>query len=83
RSRLATGSDDETFKGEDKEWLVVFCKEQLKKQHYDFFIFGHRHLPIDLQLPNESRYINLGEWLHHCMYARFDGTTLQLMRFED
>lgn len=82
RSRLATGTDDESFRGEDKEWLAVFCKEELKKQRYDYFIFGHRHLPIDLPLPSDSRYINLGEWLHHCRYARFDGTTLQLKQFE-
>jgi UDP-2,3-diacylglucosamine hydrolase len=82
KSRLATGTEDEIFKGEDKEWLVLFCKEELKKERYDYFIFGHRHLPIDLQLPEASRYINLGEWLHHYMYARFDGKTLQLNRFE-
>lgn len=82
KSRLATGTADEIFKGEDKEWLVIFCKDELKKERYDYFIFGHRHLPIDLKLPSESRYINLGEWLHHHMFARFDGNTLQLNRFE-
>lgn len=83
RSRLATGGDDGEFKGEENEWLVQFCKEELKKNHFDFFIFGHRHLPLDIPLNATSRYINLGEWLHHCMYAEFDGKQLRLLPYRD
>jgi UDP-2,3-diacylglucosamine hydrolase len=82
RSRLATGGDDGEFKGEENEWLVLFSKEQLKKEHVDYFIFGHRHLPLDIRLNESSRYINLGEWLHHCMYAVFDGEQLQLLPYK-
>jgi hypothetical protein len=39
-----------SFSGEDKEWLVVYCKEVLQQQQYDYFIFGHRHLPLDIAL---------------------------------
>lgn len=78
KSRLSTGKSDELFLGEDKEWLIHFCKEMLKEKHYDYFIFGHRHLPIDFKLTDATRYINLGDWIKYNSYAVFDGETLQL-----
>jgi len=78
KSRAATGQIDEQFLGEEKEWLIIYCKEMLQKQHFDYFIFGHRHLPIDFSLNNKSRYINLGDWMRYCTYAVFDGETLVL-----
>ncbi len=77
KSRHATGSHDEVFLGEDKEWLIIHCKELLKSKHYDYLIFGHRHLPIDFPI-NNSRYINLGDWIRYFSYAVFDGQQLTL-----
>jgi UDP-2,3-diacylglucosamine hydrolase len=79
RSRAVTGSEDAIFLGEDKEWLIIYCREVLKQQTFDYFIFGHRHLPIDFLL-NEtgSRYINLGDWIRYYTYAVFDGAQLVL-----
>jgi UDP-2,3-diacylglucosamine hydrolase len=71
----------ETFKGEENEWLLIYSKEVLQRQHFDFFIFGHRHLPIDYRLTDNSRYINLGEWINFQTYAVFDGTDLQLKSY--
>lgn len=82
RSRITTGDSDEKFLGEDDEWLMTFCKEELKKQHIDYFLFGHRHLPLDLKPAENSRYINLGEWINYCTYAEYDGTTVELKKFE-
>ncbi len=81
RSRIATGTSDDVYLGDDKEWLMVFCREVLQKEHYDYFIFGHRHMPLDKQLNDQSRYINLGEWIHHFTYAVFDGQELLLKKF--
>lgn len=81
KSRLATSTSEETFLGEDKEWLLIYSKEVLKKEYFDFFVFGHRHLPIDYRLSNNSRYINLGEWMNFCTYAVFDGETLEVKSF--
>ena len=78
KSRAATGSSDEHFLGEDKEWLIVYCREKLQEKHVDFFIFGHRHLPIDFQLNGQSRYVNLGDWINYFSYAVFDGDQLEL-----
>lgn len=89
-SRVATGNADEKFLGEDKEWLVIYCKEVLKKEHFDYFIFGHRHLPLDIDLTTsiskgegESRYINLGEWINHQLYAVFDGVGVEVKKYEE
>ncbi|HYE54694.1 MAG TPA: UDP-2,3-diacylglucosamine diphosphatase [Chitinophagaceae bacterium] len=78
RSREATGKHEEVFLGEDKEWLITYCREVLQKEHYDYFIFGHRHLPIDFKLKDESRYINLGDWIRYYTYAEFNGQELKL-----
>jgi UDP-2,3-diacylglucosamine hydrolase len=81
-SRSVTGGNDEIFLGEDKEWLIIYCREILKTKHFDYFIFGHRHLPIDHMLNDSSRYINLGDWIRYNSYAVFDGQQLELKYFK-
>lgn len=71
----------DTFKGKENEWLVSFCQDMLGKENIDYFIFGHRHLPIDCKLDHKSRYINLGDWLHYNSYAVFDGNQLDIRFF--
>ena len=78
KSRAKTGNTNEIFLGEEKEWLVVYAKEILQKEHYDYFIFGHRHLPLDIMLNEKSKYINLGDWIKYFTYAVFDGEKLSL-----
>jgi UDP-2,3-diacylglucosamine hydrolase len=77
-SRSVTASDDDHFLGEDNEWLITYCKSELQKKHFHYFIFGHRHLPIDFSINNSSRYINLGDWIKYNSYAVFDGEHLEL-----
>lgn len=81
-SRSTTGDKDRVFLGEENEWLIVYCREYLQRKHKDYFVFGHRHLPLDIDLGQGSRYINLGEWMHHCTYAVFENDTLELRVFE-
>lgn len=80
-SRLHSTSE-EVFMGIENEWLAVYSQELLLKEHIDYFIYGHRHLPLTLDLGNGSAYLNTGEWLHHCTYAEFDGKELRLKYFE-
>jgi UDP-2,3-diacylglucosamine hydrolase len=82
RSRIKTGFSDEKFLGEDKEWLIIYCKDVLKKENFDFFVFGHRHLAIDYRLNEGARYINLGDWIRFYTYAVFDGQTLKLRSYK-
>ncbi len=82
KSRDADKSAEEKFLGEEKEWLIAHCKEVLQKEHFDYFIFGHRHLPIDFSLGANSKYINLGEWINYNSYAVFDGNTTMLLNYK-
>ncbi len=81
KSRIINEGKEESKPGQ-QEWLVAFCKEVLKTRFYDYMIFGHRHLPLDIQLDAKSRYINLGEWVYHNTYAVFTGAKLELKYFE-
>jgi UDP-2,3-diacylglucosamine hydrolase len=80
-SRIVQGHN-QVRQNVEQEWLVAFSREQLKLKYYDYLIFGHRHLPLDIQLDDNSRYINLGEWVNYFSYAVFDGQKLELKYFE-
>ncbi len=70
------------FMGEEKEHLILFSNSVLEKEYYDYFIFGHRHIPLDLALKNgKSRIINLGDWLVNFNYAVFDGVKMEIKTF--
>lgn len=81
KSRAASGNTDEVFLGEDKEWLVIYCKDILKRTDVNYFIFGHRHLDLDIKLNEKSRYINLGDWFKKNTYAVFDGEKVELKSY--
>jgi len=83
KNRLISGDEDVKFLGEDKEWLVQYARRKLSQQHYDYFVFGHRHLPLDIDLSDTSKYINLGDWISYNSYGVFDGTSLSLEYFEE
>jgi len=82
KSREKTGTSDQHFLGEENEWLIIYCKEMLTKEHFDYLVFGHRHYPIDFKLNEKSRYINLGDWIRNFTYASFDGTEVQLHQWQ-
>lgn len=84
-SRSQNFEADAIFLGPQNEWLLQFAEAESKAQpDIDFFIFGHRHLPIDWLLSNgKTRCINLGEWLDRNSFAVFDGQTMRLDFFEN
>lgn len=63
---------------EEKEAIAAFCKGKLEHEDIDYFIFGHRHQPIDMAISDKCRYINTGDWITHYSYAVFDGHKLNL-----
>lgn len=81
-SRISNMKREEKYEGKEGEFLWVYCTEREKQEHFDYYIFGHRHLVLDLPIGNASRYINLGEWVHQSSYAVYDGTTVTLKAFE-
>jgi UDP-2,3-diacylglucosamine hydrolase len=81
KSRISNTKREEKFEGDENEFLLTYCKELEKKDHHDYYIFGHRHLPLDLKVSENSRYINLGEWVHFNTYATYDGKSVDLKTF--
>jgi len=81
KNRLISGEEDVKFLGEDKEWLVQYCKKKLQEKHRDFFVFGHRHLPLTIDLNKKAKYINLGDWISYYTYGVFDGDRLELKEY--
>ena len=71
------------FLGEDKEFQVLFSKDLLKTENIHFFVFGHRHLPLDLQIGKNSRLISLGDWFMNFTYAVFDGENMELKNYSE
>lgn len=82
KNKLISGDEDVVYLGDDKEWLVQYCKHKLKQQHYDYFIFGHRHLPMVLGVGDSSSYVNLGDWITYFTYGVFDGANFELRTFK-
>jgi UDP-2,3-diacylglucosamine hydrolase len=78
KNKLISGEEDTQFLGEENEWLVQYAKRKLKQKHYDYFVFGHRHLPLEINLNEKSIYINLGDWINYYTYGVFDGQQMVL-----
>lgn len=84
-SKESRNSHDEktnSFLGEKNESLVIYAKERLKQEDINFFVFGHRHLLLDLMLNKESRVIILGDWIEQFSYGVFDEEGFRLELFE-
>lgn len=82
-SRISNIASEEKFSGEDREFLLAYCRDVEKKDHHDFYVFGHRHLPLDLEVAPGSRYINLGEWVHFSPYFELGHRHAALKTFEE
>ena len=82
KNKLISGEEDVKFLGEENEWLVIYSKRKLAEKHIDYFIFGHRHLPLEIELSKNSKYINTGDWITHFTYGVFDGQQLTLKKLQ-
>lgn len=69
------------FMGEDKEFQILYSREILEKEHFNYFVYGHRHLPLDLKIAENCRYVCLGDWFINFTYAVFDGNDMELKSY--
>ncbi|MEI6866443.1 UDP-2,3-diacylglucosamine diphosphatase [Flavicella sp.] len=83
KNKLISGDEDVKYLGAENEWLVQYCKEILKTKHYNYFVFGHRHLPMTLKIGEKSEYVNLGDWITYFTYGVFDGEKLEVFPFKN
>ncbi len=58
KNKMISGDEDKEFLGEEKEWLAQYSKRKLENNHFDYFIFGHRHLPMEIKVGQNSMYYN-------------------------
>ena len=65
RSRLKRADGTEpAYMGEDKEYLVLYTKKYMKEHsEIDYFIYGHRHIELDLMLTRKTRMMIIGDWI--------------------
>jgi UDP-2,3-diacylglucosamine hydrolase len=82
KNKLISGDDDKLFLGDQQEWLAQYAKRKLETKHYDYFIFGHRHLAMKISLSDTSTYFNLGDWISQYTYGVFDGKEFTIQEFE-
>lgn len=83
KNKLISGEEDAIFLGEDKEWLAQYAKRKYNEKARDYFVFGHRHIPLDIAINDQARYINLGDWITHFTYAEFSESTMALKKWEN
>ena len=83
-SRAHTSLEEAGWLGAEREWLARYAERKLAADPtLDYFVFGHRHLPIAHTLSDgRARYVNTGDWLRHQSYARWDGEALRVHFFE-
>jgi len=81
KNKMISGDEDFKFLGEEKEWLVQYCKRKLESNHYDYFVFGHRHLPLEITLKEDSKYINLGDWITYFTYGELSENKFSLKKY--
>lgn len=78
-----TGGDDSQFRGRDKEMLVQYSERKESESHHDYYIFGHRHLPLEVSLnENASKYIGLGDWIEYQSYGVLEDGVFTLEYYE-
>ena len=82
KNKLISGDEDVKFLGEENEWLVLYSKRKLETKHYNYLVFGHRHLPMKINVGENSEYVNLGDWIGYFTYGVFDGENLEIKKFE-
>ena len=82
KNKMISGKEDIKFLGEENEWLAQYAKRKLEEKHYDYFLFGHRHLPMEIKIGKDSKYINTGDWISHFTYAEFNGKELTLKTYQ-
>ena len=82
KNKILSGNNIK-FKSKENEILYHFCKKKLNVKHYDFFVFGHRHLPLKIELGNNSYYFNTGDWINHYSFLHFKDDSLQLKYFKN
>ena len=80
KNKMISGDEDVHFLGVENEWLIKYSERQLERKHYDFLVYGHRHLPMEIDI-KKSKHFNLGDWINYFTYGVFDGEKFELKTY--
>jgi len=82
-SRMKRPNGEEPpYMGEEREHLVLYTKRYIQyHSNVDYFIYGHRHIEVDLQLTHKARMIILGDWISHFSYVVWDGEHMHMSQY--
>ena len=80
KNKMISGDEDVHFLGVENEWLIAYSKKQLARKQYDYLVYGHRHLPMEISI-DKARHINLGDWINYFTYGIFDGENFELKTY--
>jgi len=82
-SKNSRKSGDKTkFSSKEKEILFGYCQQQQQINAIDYYVFGHRHLPLELKIDNKATYINLGEWISQKTYGVLEKGVIKLKTYK-
>ena len=82
KSRITNSSKDEQRFLENDEWLWSYCKVVEQSMAHDYYVFGHRHLPLQLPVGKSATYYNLGEWVSQNTYLEISAAEVRLLTFD-
>ncbi|WP_291051336.1 MULTISPECIES: UDP-2,3-diacylglucosamine diphosphatase [unclassified Empedobacter] len=80
KNKMISGDEDVNFLGVDNEWLIMYSRKQLHRKYFDYLVYGHRHLPMEIAI-GKARHINLGDWINYFTYGVFDGKEFELKTY--
>lgn len=80
KNKMISGDEDIKFLGVENEWLIMYSRQQLKRKYYDYLIYGHRHLPMEITI-GKAKHINLGDWIDYFTYGVYDGSDFELKTY--
>ncbi len=82
-NKTISGSYTYKFYGKEGERLYIYSEKYLKTNpNIDFFVFGHRHLPLKMEINDKSTYYNTGDWLTHFSWIEFNDDKMQEKKLE-
>ena len=82
KSHIKKNPDIVKYQGDNREGIVIYCRERMAKEHFDYCVFGHRHTPLVREITadngTKSTYVNVGDWLMNRNYAVYSDGTMTL-----
>ena len=70
------------YMGDNREGIVLYCRQRMAAEHLDYCVFGHRHTPLVKQLGQNTQYVNTGDWMLNRNYAVYNPETQKLRLFD-